>query len=72
MANIPYESRKARTGPKGKLPCIEIDGEQVADSGFCVRYLEKRFSVTLDEGLSEEQLAIGHAVLRMIEENTYW
>lgn len=72
MAKIPYESRRARSGPKGKCPYIELDGEVVADSGFCMRFLQERFDVKLDEGFTEDQLALGHAVLRMLEESTYW
>lgn len=75
MAAIPYENvyiDNPGKGPKGKLPFIEHEGRRIADSGFIIEYLKSRFGDPLDQGLSREQLALGHVLRRMIEEGLYW
>ena len=57
---------------KGKMPWIELNGEQVADSQFCIEYLSKKFNINLNAKLSATDLAISRAVLKMTEESLYW
>ena len=57
---------------KGKMPWIEFNGQVIADSNFCIWFLEKEFQVDVDLHLSDRERAIGHSIRTMLEENTYW
>jgi len=76
MAELPYETRSGiqylRRSPKGKLPFIKDEGEVIADSAFILKHLEKKNKAILDGPLSDEQKAISHAFVRMLDENLYW
>ena len=73
MAKIPYENvYGVEMSSKGKCPWIEYKGEKVADSNFCVWYLNDQFDVDLDEHLSPAERGVAHAFRTMLEENTYW
>ena len=72
LAGIPYEQvfqDDPRKGPKGKNPWIELDGERIGDTETIIDLLGKRFGVDLDEGLTPEQRAVGHAWRRTFEEH---
>ncbi|KXJ12863.1 Failed axon connections-like [Exaiptasia diaphana] len=60
---------------KGKMPWIEYNGQDIADSNFCIEFLIKEngpgFGIDVDSHLSDEQKAIARAVLVMLEENTF-
>ena len=54
IAGIEFETRSlgiafAETAPKGKLPYIEHKGDQVADSGFIIDYLNEHFEIRRTE-----------------------
>ena len=77
MADIEFETKSlglgfAETAPKGKLPYIEHEGTQIADSSIIVDYLKEHFGDPLDEALSSSERAKGHAIKRMIEEHIWW
>ena len=74
MAKIPYENdySSAKLSKKRKMPWIEFNGQEIAGSNFCIRFLEKEFQVDVDSHLSVTERAIGHGILTMLEENTYW
>ncbi|CAH3123258.1 unnamed protein product [Porites lobata] len=73
MTKIPYESEYGmKFSKKGKVPWIEFNGREIADSNFCIRFLMKEFRVDMDSHLNFTDRAIGHSVRRMLEENTYW
>jgi len=57
---------------KGKYPWIEYNGVAVADSEFCVQFINKQLGVNLNSHLSSEEDGVGRALQRMMEENTYW
>ena len=61
-----------RRSSKGKFPWIEYNGQEIADSSFCVRFVNQTFGVDLNKGLSKTERAIAYACQKMIEENTYW
>jgi glutathione S-transferase len=64
LAGLPYEQvfeANPRKGPKGKNPWIELDGERIGDSEVIIDLLRKRHAIDLDDGLTPEQVAIGHA-----------
>ncbi|KAL9961704.1 hypothetical protein ACROYT_G030701 [Oculina patagonica] len=56
---------------KGKVPWIEFNGQEIADSNFCIEFLKKEFHVDVDSHLSAAEKAIAHSVRTMLEENTY-
>jgi len=77
MAGIEFETRSlgiafAETAPKGKLPYIEHDGTQIADSSIIVDYLKEQFGDPLDGALTATDRAMGHTIKRMIEEHIWW
>ncbi len=72
LAGIPYEQTfqdDTRKAPKGKNPWIELDGERVADTEIIIDLLGKHFNVDVDQGLTAEQKALGHAWRRTFEEH---
>ncbi|XP_028515609.1 failed axon connections homolog [Exaiptasia diaphana] len=73
MAKIPYECDFSfKMSSKGKMPWLEYNGKEIADSNFCIEFLNKEFGVDVDDHLSDEQKGIARSVLVMLEENTYW
>jgi glutathione S-transferase len=71
LAGRPYTVAAGNLGkaPKGRLPFIVDGGTIVADSTFIRFYLEKRYGIDFDSGLSPEQKAIAWAVEKMCEEH---
>jgi len=74
FAGLRYVEDHAGYGraPKGKLPYIDDDGKIVADSTFIRVYLEKKYGIDFDAGLTPEQRAAGWAIEKMLEEHYYW
>lgn len=75
LARLPFRAVVDATpfgGPKRKLPFIEHEGKKIGDSGFIIEYLEKRFGVDPDAGLSASERGVAHALRRLVEENFYW
>lgn len=73
MVKIPYENDYRFINSKqGKMPWIEFDGQEIPDSNFCIRFLQREFQVDVDSHLSATERAIGHSIRTMLEENTYW
>ncbi len=74
MSGLDYKvvGGDVRRAPKGKLPVL-IDGDrQIADSSLIKAYLEDVHGVDFDGSLSREQLAVGKAVQRMVENHLYF
>ncbi|KAG5181697.1 hypothetical protein JKP88DRAFT_246066 [Tribonema minus] len=73
LTNIPFTVVYGTVaGPFGKVPFIELNGEQHADSSHIIDVLAAKFGHNLDQGLSAQQKAIGHAFQRMAEESLYF
>lgn len=76
MADIPFETvanmNNLRKSPKGKLPFIEDQGNQVADSYFIIEYLRSKYGDKLDSWLTDQQRAIAHLTTRTLDEDVYW
>ncbi len=75
MSGLVYENlylANPGKGPKGKLPAIEDEGRRIGDSELIRKYLERRYGIDFDPGLSAEQRAIAHAFARLCEERLYW
>ena len=77
MAGVEFQTKSlgmgfAETAPKGKLPYIEHNGAQIADSSIIIDYLKEHFGDPLDGNLSDDQRASGHTIKRMVEEHIWW
>ncbi|KAL9961692.1 hypothetical protein ACROYT_G030686 [Oculina patagonica] len=73
MTKIPYENEYGfQFSKKGKMPWIEFNGQEVADSNFCIQFLKKELQVDIDSHLSAREKAIAHSIRTMLEENTFW
>lgn len=74
MADIPYEiaAGAPADGPKGKIPWIEDGDEVLGDSTFIIAYLKKEHGDPLDANLTRQQLALGHAIKKLVEESLYF
>ena len=61
-----------RKQPNGKLPVL-VDGDKVIpDSDAIARYLQERAGRWLDDGLSNRDKMLSHALVRMAEEHFYF
>ena len=58
--------------PKGKTPYINLNGETVSDSQFCVEYLNEKFNIDMDKHLNKEEKAVARSLRKMVEEGFYW
>jgi glutathione S-transferase len=77
MTGIPYERVTTpflgvRGAPKGKLPFIDDGDTRVADSGFIIDHLKRRYGDPLDGKLTATDRAVAHALNRMVKEHLYW
>ncbi|KAI1695067.1 failed axon connection [Ditylenchus destructor] len=54
---------------EGKMPFVELNGEQIADSQLIILALMKHFSIT--DNLSPEQDGMVRAISRMVEHGTF-
>ena len=51
---------------------MEYNGEAVADSQFCIDFLNKKLGIDLNKHLSSEERAVARAFQKMTEEDIYW
>ena len=76
MMNLPFEvhndAANLRKAPKGKLPFVEYEGENIADSSFIIRHIEAATGRSLNAHLSVEQRATAEMVIKAIDEHFYW
>jgi glutathione S-transferase len=76
MAQIPYVTKALQSPPKSrskKVPYIERpDGTLLADSSAIIETLRQERGVTLDDGLSEDDRALGVLLQRTFEEDLYF
>jgi glutathione S-transferase len=74
MAGLDYKAGSSdfKKAPKGKIPFIDDNGTLIADSTFIRFYLEEKYKIDFDKGLSNEQKAIGWATEKLCEEQLYW
>lgn len=73
MAKIPYmNDHNVIFSHKGKIPWMMYNGKKVADSQFCIEYLNKKLGINLNKHVSQVDIAIGRAFQKMAEEELYW
>lgn len=57
---------------KGKLPFVEFNGGEIADSTIIIKELSKCFEKDLDASLTSEQRTLSHALCIMLDHHTGW
>ncbi|RNF01760.1 hypothetical protein TraAM80_06846 [Trypanosoma rangeli] len=70
LAKIAYTvhfTSDASLSPTSRLPFIVYNGVIVGDAELCIKFLKETFKVTMDDGLTPEDHAIGHITRRMVE-----
>ncbi|OOR93176.1 hypothetical protein B0181_00595 [Moraxella caviae] len=75
LSGVAYEREDVgdfATMPKGKVPVLQADDHQIADSELIKQYLCEHHGLAADDTLTAEQQAIAHALRVMLEERTYW
>ena len=75
LAKIEYSEEAVvdlRKAPKGKLPCIVMDGTVTGDSHFAIAELKKKFNIDLNGDLTQAQLAQHHMLRLALENHTYF
>jgi len=74
LKKIPYKTIETvtKSSKTGQIPYIILDGEEIADSNKIINFLEKKFNISENEGLNEEQQAISHCLLRTVDESLSW
>ncbi len=74
IAGLEYRTKRDAPfkAPKGKLPFIDDDGENIADSTFIRFHIEKKYGFDYDFGLTPEQKAKAWALEKLCEDHLYW
>ena len=76
IAGISYEAISLNKPPQsktGKVPYMLLDnGATLADSNIIIRTLARERGIDLDLERTPEEQALGHAILRMVEESLYF
>jgi glutathione S-transferase len=74
MAGLDYriDRNGLRKAPKGKLPYIDDAGHVVPDSTFIRWYLEDKYQVDFDQGLTAAERGQAWAFEKLCEDNIYY
>jgi len=74
MYNVPYEVVQGFPvfSSKGKMPWIEYNGKNLADSTFILEFLDEERKLDVDGDLSEVEKAQALGIKIMCEEHLYW
>ncbi|XP_061190122.1 failed axon connections homolog [Saccostrea echinata] len=75
MAKIPYQNEfdsAVNRSSKGKLTWIEYNGEKVADSEFCIKFINKTLNIDLDKEFTDEEKSIAYSFQKVAEEYFFW
>jgi len=74
LSGLPYEAVRGdmRKAPKGKLPFIRDGDTVVADSTLIRLYLEQKYGIDFDRGLSPRERGVAWSVEKMLEDHMYW
>ena len=70
MQNIQH-GNKLRS-KRGLLPFVEFNGEEIADSEFIIAALGEKLGKDMDEGLSQDQRGVQHAMMTMVDNHMHW
>ena len=58
--------------PKGKMPWITYNGEDVSDSQFCIEYLSKKLDKDLSSSLTSLEKATARAIFKMCDYSLFY
>jgi glutathione S-transferase len=74
MSGLPFEVVRGdmRKAPKGKLPVIEDGGKIIPDSTLIRFYLEEKYAIDFDKGLSPAQKGAAWAFEKLCDDHLYW
>lgn len=74
LSGLEYQTNRRgfTKAPKGKLPYIDDNGTIVADTTLIRLYLEQKYSIYFDRGLSTRDRGVAWAVDKMLEDHVYW
>jgi glutathione S-transferase len=74
MTGLEYEARKGdpRKAPTQKIPYVDDSGSLIGDSQLVIEHLKKKHGDKLDQRLTAQERAVGHAIRRTAEESLYW
>ena len=61
----------ASAAPRGQLPHIVDDAEEIGDSNTIIAHLIAKYRLRIDDGLTSKQRDTNHLVLRMLDD-LYW
>jgi len=56
---------------RGFLPFVELNGEEISDSDLIVKNLAQKYEKEMDEGLTNEQRNIQHAMVQMVDKHLH-
>ena len=73
LQGVPYENINLSrlSAKKERLPFVELNGEKMAGADLLAKLADK-FEKNLSSHLSQEQLNIEHAMVKMVENHLYW
>jgi glutathione S-transferase len=73
LAKIPYKNlHDKKRSSKGKIPCIDYNGQTLADTSFIIEFLTKERGIDVNSHLTPAEKGIARAFQKMFEENTMW
>jgi glutathione S-transferase len=75
ISGLPYQlntKRDVRKAPNKKFPVLHDNGTAIPDSSKIQEHLETAHGIDFNKGLSDQDRAISHALIRMVEEHTYF
>jgi hypothetical protein len=60
-------------GPKGKVPWITLNGQDLADSQLCIEFLAKKYDKDFTaKSFAPKEQGLARAFLKMAEESLFW
>ena len=67
-----HETMDPRTAPKAKMPYIKDGDMTMGDSELIIEYLKEKHGDMLNDGMSDADRAVAHAITIMLTERFYW
>jgi glutathione S-transferase len=74
LCDLPFHHEHvfdASSAPRGQLPYIVDDGENIGDSDAIITHLIRKYRLTIDAGLTASQRTTSHLITRMLDD-LYW
>ncbi len=51
---------------------MSYNEEEIADTSFCIEWLNQKYGVDLDSHLTAEEKAVSTAFHKLVEDDLYW